>query len=280
MTVDLQRAIGLGSPASPFTDPKLVTYINLKLAALGCPTLATADAEEFRDLTASLLARHRETERLLADYQAPVDWRIQQFLDEYLHETGVPVRLPQQTFVLDRHGIARALSLPPDRDEFNSDIISSYRVRNGVLHNPAKDKRTTAGVFHVAEGGLPIPDDKKAVPACTFARMVHFALLPPRALLRLPFTATQPEQAECFVSLLLRPLVCPAVPGFGAEKTMEIRFFAPGNVVSNLDFVESIFGNAGDPYLPVNDAALDVEQPKARKERVVSDDGDGAEDEE
>ena len=30
-------------------------------------------------------------------------------------------------------------------------------------------------------------------------------------------------------------------------------------MVSNLDFVESIFGNAGDPYLPENDAALDVE---------------------
>jgi hypothetical protein len=40
---------------------------------------------------------------------------------------------------------------------------------------------------------------------------------------------------------------------------MEIRFFAPGNLVSNLDFVELIFGNAGDPFLPENDAALDVE---------------------
>jgi hypothetical protein len=40
---------------------------------------------------------------------------------------------------------------------------------------------------------------------------------------------------------------------------MEIRFFAPGNLVSNLDFVESIFGNGGDPFLPENDAALDVE---------------------
>ena len=39
---------------------------------------------------------------------------------------------------------------------------------------------------------------------------------------------------------------------------MEIRFFAPGSLVSNLDFVEAIFGNAGDPYLPENDAALDV----------------------
>ena len=38
---------------------------------------------------------------------------------------------------------------------------------------------------------------------------------------------------------------------------MEIRFFAPGNLVSNLDFVESIFGNAGDPFLPKNNSALD-----------------------
>ena len=40
---------------------------------------------------------------------------------------------------------------------------------------------------------------------------------------------------------------------------MEVRFFAPGSLVSNLDFVESIFGNAGDPFLPENDAGLDVE---------------------
>ena len=40
---------------------------------------------------------------------------------------------------------------------------------------------------------------------------------------------------------------------------MEIHFFAPGGLISNLDFVESIFGNAGDPYLPENDAGLDVE---------------------
>ena len=29
--------------------------------------------------------------------------------------------------------------------------------------------------------------------------------------------------------------------------------------MSNLDFVEAIFGNGGDPHLPENDAALDVE---------------------
>ena len=32
----------------------------------------------------------------------------------------------------------------------------------------------------------------------------------------------------------------------------------PASLVSNLDFVESIFGNGGDPYLPENDAALDA----------------------
>ena len=80
-----------------------------------------------------------------------------------------------------------------------------------------------------------------------------------RELLQLPFTSTQPQPAECFVSLLLRPLVCPEVPGFTAQKTMEVRFFVPGNLVSNLDFVEAIFENGGDPLLPENDAALDSE---------------------
>ena len=54
--------------------------------------------------------------------------------------------------VLERHGLARMLSLPVDSDAFKSDIIESYRVKQGVLHNPAKDRRTTKGVFHVAEG--------------------------------------------------------------------------------------------------------------------------------
>ena len=40
---------------------------------------------------------------------------------------------------------------------------------------------------------------------------------------------------------------------------MEIRFCVPGNLVSNLDFIESIFGNAGEPLLPENDSALDTE---------------------
>jgi len=51
----------------------------------------------------------------------------------------------------------------------------------------------------------------------------------------------------------------PEVAGVTLSKIMETRFFVPGGLVSNLDFVESIFGNAGDPFLPENDVALDIE---------------------
>src|ERR671914_402788 len=69
-------------------------------------------------------------------------------------------------------------------------------------------------------------------------------------MLRLPFTAGWKKPVETMVSLLLRPLLCPAVPKVTPEKRLEVRFFVPGGLVSNLDFVESIFGNAGDPHLP------------------------------
>ena len=259
MDNSLERRIGLNAKRSSLTDSRMITYINLKLASLGCPTVGGGAGAEFHDLAESLLARHRETNRLLSKYLCPADKRIQDWLNHYLDGSPKHIRLPGQTFVLDRHGVARAVSLPPDRDEFKSDIIESYRVRNGILHNPVNDRRTTKGVFHVAEGGLPIPADKKAVPVGTFAMMLEKALKPPADLMRLPFTDSQESKAECWVSLLLRPTICPEVPGFIERKSMEVRFFAPGNLVCNLDFVESIFGNAGDPYLPLNDAGLDVD---------------------
>ncbi len=247
----------MNPPAAP-TTAQLLDYINLKLALLGWTPVARDGVSGLNDTLAPLVAQFRQQERLLANHLCPADHRIQTFLFDYLQDLAVP-RLPGHTFVLDRPGMARILSLPIDRDEFASSILSSYRVRQGVLHNPRSDRRTTQGIFHVAEGGLPIPGDKLAVPKATFGKMLAQALLPPRELLRLPFTVGQPQPTECLVSLLLRPIVCPEVPGFSREKTMEIRFFAPASLVSNLDFVESIFGNAGDPGLPENDAGLDTE---------------------
>jgi hypothetical protein len=189
-----------------------------------------------------------------------VDARIQAFLDSYLADAAAGVsRLPADTFTLDQPGLARVMSLPAEGDTFVSPYVSSYRVAQGVLHNPKSDRRTTQGTFHIAQLGLPIPDDKKAVPAEVFGRLLRHALNPPAELLRLPFTAKAKKPAECFVTLHLRPVVCPEVPGYTPQRSMETRFFAPGSLVANLDFVERIFGNAGDPHLPENDAALDPE---------------------
>src|SRR5882757_9728698 len=237
---------------------QLIAHINVKLALIGSPPVPIKGDKEFTEIAAAMAAQSREKDRLLGHHLCPADQRIQNFLHDYLQEIPAP-KLPASTFTLDRPGLARVLSLPVDRDDFSSDIINSYRVKQGVLHTPRSDRRTTAGIFHVCEGGLPIPDDKLAVPKITFAKILQFALTPPPELLRLPFTSTQSKPAECFVSLLLRPLVCPEVPGFISEKTMEIRFFVPGNLVSNLDFVEAIFNNGGDPLLPENDSALDSE---------------------
>jgi hypothetical protein len=193
--------------------------------------------------------------------RCPVDQRIEAFLNDHFADLGLsgPLRLPGESLVLPRHGIARELSLPEGEDSYVNPYVHSYKVRNGVLHNPRSDRRTTQGTFHVAEGGLPIPGDKKAVPRAVFAALFRHAVAPPPDLMVVPYTSERPRPLRAFVSLLLRPIVCPEVPGVCVLKSMEVQFFAPGGLISNLDFVESIFGNAGDPYLTENDAGLDVE---------------------
>lgn len=259
----MDQFLGLGRNNQ---DPQSVReslqlYINLKLSSSGQPACEEGSDSNFLEVANNLLKSYREKSRLLSGYLCPPDQRIQSYLDAYLADIceGEVPRLPENTLILDRHGVARELSLPVSQNEFKNDYISSYRIRNGVLHNPANDRRTTKGSFHIAEEGLPIPADKIAAPKAVFARLLKAALNPPEELLRLPFTAGQQEEAKIFVSLLLRPIVCPEIPGIEAEKNMEIRFFAPGSLVSNLDFVESIFGNGGNPVLASNDAGLDVD---------------------
>lgn len=260
--MNLKKSLGITtSPEEKDSRDDIIRYINLKLSALGCPWYSKGDYNDL-GVAEDLIRNYRERNRLFQNAYTPADHRIQNFLDSYFSELNGDdkPRLPFTTFVLDHYGLAREMSLPPDKNEFITDIITSYRVRQGVLHNPKNDRRTTKGVFHITEGGLPIPPDKRAVPKKVFAQFFNKAFYDiPGELLRLPFTSTQENQAELFVSLLLRPLVCPEVKNVFPYKSMKIRFFAPGNLVSNLDFVESIFGNAGNPGLFANDAALDVE---------------------
>lgn len=222
-------------------------------------TLAPIDAESsgIRQLARQLVDSPVSADSGKA---CPADRRIEAFLNSHFADLLGPnlLRLPV-SIGLPRHGIAREISLPANEDTYANEYVTSYRVRNGVLHNPRSDRRTTKGTFHVCEGGLPIPGDKKSVPRAVFVALYRHALTPPGDLLQVPYTSKQPDPTRAFFSLLLRPTVCPAVPGVSVEKSMEVRFFAPGGLVSNLDFVESIFGNAGDPSDPENDAALDAE---------------------
>jgi phosphoenolpyruvate carboxykinase (diphosphate) len=177
-------------------EAKLINYINLKLAALGCPTCEVGDSSQFEEMS-TLLAHQREVNRLLANYLCPADNRIQTFLNDFLQDAPL-AKFPTSTFVLDRRGLARALSLPPSRHKFTSDIVNSYRVKQGVLHNPRSDRRTTEGIFHIAEGGLPVPADKVSVPKRVAGRLLQLAFAPPSSLLRLRRKSRQSVLFHCY----------------------------------------------------------------------------------
>ena len=189
--MDIEQAIGIdgyGQHLEPERQ-KLHLYINLKLASCGQPTCTRDESAGFMVTAHDMLRSYREKSRQLSSSHYPSDQRIQNFLQAYCSDLNIDacLALPTMTFELDRHGIARELSLPVGEDEFHSDVVSSFRLKQGVLHNPANDRRTTKGSFHIADGGLPVPGDKKEVPKLTFARMLEHALDPPEDLLIVPW---------------------------------------------------------------------------------------------
>ena len=246
----IKKSIGLNDTKD---RANLMRYLNLKLAANG---LAYYAKDEFKDLgVAENFVRSIQEKNRKSPSTAPVQKRIQSFLNDYLGNDVA--ELPKNHLVLDRYGLARELSLAPDKNKFETDIINSFRTAQGVLHNPKNDRRTTKGVFHIVDEGLPVPPDKKEVPKAVFKKFLQEAFYgAPNELMRLPYTSSQEDNAETFVSLQLQPLVSPEVEDISPAKKLEVFFLVPGNLVANLDFVESIFGNAGDPHLPENDISL------------------------
>src|SRR5271154_1135907 len=168
---------------------ELIRYINLKLAALGQPTSRSTADPEFLEIAGPLLRNYHQKDQLLGDRLCPADRRIQEFLDSYFGEPAP--HLPARAFTLDRPSLARAMSLPPDAESMSSPYLKSYRLPQGILHNPKSDRRTTQGIFHIVEGGLPVPADKQAVPKRAFAGLLAAALHPPADLMTLPFRAEQ-----------------------------------------------------------------------------------------
>ncbi len=241
-----------------------IKYINFKLATKGLPVYRPDDAANgsgayFIDLFDDIIKDFQEKNRLQSVHEIGIHKRINRFFSEYLEVSEDTIKVVDNYFTLDHYGLARVLSLPPDSDSYANEYLTSYRIKQGILNNPKNDRRTTEGSFHIVEGGLNIPNDKKAVPKGTFLKLYKEAVNPPEEMKALPFTANQADQAKTFVSLLIKPVVSPEVPGVLKEKTMEILLTVPGSLVSNLDFIESVFGNAGDPALHLNDSGLDVE---------------------
>ncbi len=264
----LQRAVGWDKTVSADPDRRqqLQSYLAFQLSLAGLTP--PADADQARPEAAfppGMLDTLRQRFRLLRQHQPAIDARIETFLAGYFKgvagteaDHGGPLRLPARSLNLDRHGMARELSLPVGGHEFQTRDVASYRCLNGVLNNPGADRRTTAGTFHVVDGGLPVPGDKRIVPREVFVQLFRAAMDPPAESMQLPYLSACRQGGETWVSLMLRPLVAPAVPGVSPAKRMETRFFVPGSYVSNLDFVESIFGNAGDPLIAAADAGLDA----------------------
>ena len=126
--------------------------INLRLTMLGFVPVGDPDSVAWARLASPLLARQQERTRAQPALPCPADTRLQAYLDRTFGAVATVPRLPAQTLVLDQRGLARELSLPFDRDEHTTPLLKSYRLRNGVLHNPVNDRRTTQGVFHIVGG--------------------------------------------------------------------------------------------------------------------------------
>jgi len=264
--MNLRKKIGIEhGNIEPITNSDdNVKFINLKLASLGLPIYDSGKKDEgscdyFIDLFEGIITDYKEKMRLQDSREIPINKRVYDFLNEYFADVDESVDIVKNSFILDRYGLARELSMAPNGHKFTSEYLESYRIKQGILNNPKHDRRTTEGSFHIVEGGLAIPFDKKVVPKKTFARLYNAAINPPKDLMILPFTSNQENKAKTFVTLMLKPAISPEVPGVIKEKNMEILFIAPGSLVSNLDFVESVFGNAGDMSLHENDSSLDVE---------------------
>ena len=109
------------------------TFVHLKLGTCGLPTKTNKNKErEFLRLIDPLLQSYQEQQHLLMDLGGglcPADQRIQDFLDQYLADVGETIpRIPSRQLKLDRHGLAKMLSLPRGEDLFQNSILTSYRV--------------------------------------------------------------------------------------------------------------------------------------------------------
>ena len=128
----LQRATGWNRDVAtcPTERGHLRSYIAFQMASAGLsPPDEETSADSMAAFSAGILDSLKEKNRLLSEHRAPIDSRIEAFLNEHLSsEVGdKPLRLPSPSLTLDRHGMARELSLPVNGYSFQNDLVQSYR---------------------------------------------------------------------------------------------------------------------------------------------------------
>ena len=102
----------------------LLRHIKLKLIANG-QSVPTSGIDEDLSGADRLLMTYYQRLKQLDAVRCPVDRRIEGFLQKHFGGIagGSALRVPYSTLALDRHGIARELSLPVNGDEFHLSLI-------------------------------------------------------------------------------------------------------------------------------------------------------------
>jgi hypothetical protein len=104
-----------------------------------------------------------------------------------------------------------------------------------------------------------VPLDKFEVPKGVFENLLNAAFNPTDELknITIYFKSRRAGKSDGFSFNPSNGM--PRGKRSNAEENDGVHFFALGSLVSNFDFVESIFGNSGSPNLAQNDTALDPE---------------------
>ena len=125
------------------SELEVARYIDLKLAALGYPQSRQSHSE-FLEIARPLLRNYHQKDLMLGNPLCPADQRIRRFLDDYLNDVcpRAAAQIPGNTFLLDRPGLARVMSLPLGADTFTSTYLHSYRV---CLREFCTIRRVTGG---------------------------------------------------------------------------------------------------------------------------------------
>ena len=248
---------GVGCPATTLNSRKISTHMSLEttLGITADGIVPPGRAEQARALIQS--GRNGGAGR-----KCPADARIEAFLAEHFADLGLPapLRLPDETIVLPRHGIAREFSIPEGSDSTSNAYLQLVPRAQRRAAQPAERPPHHRGDVPRRGRGPADPRRQEGRPAAGLRGPVPAR---PRRRRRsccvVPFTANRPRAAA---GVRLAAAAADRLPRGARRRRREDDggpLLRAGGLVSNLDFVESIFGNAGDPYLPENDAGLDVE---------------------